>query len=172
MPSKNITLKARYSDDKNNDGIPDKYQAKLTFKVGNPIAGSIKNMWQWQKEDIVRYVTLTKAGKWATAEEGGKYKIQASDIPEQDASAGFAVQTDPKDRWLPQADEAEINKDTEFTAQWKQLLFDLSFDTRGGEPAVIAPITGVRGVLDKIFDVLRDKGINNPTKEGYTFYAW
>lgn len=172
MPSKNITLKARYSDDKNNDGIPDKYQAKLTFKVGNPIAGSIKNMWQWQKEDIVRYVTLTKAGKWATAEEGGKYKIQASDIPEQDASAGFAVQTDPKDRWLPQADEAEINKDTEFTAQWKQLLFDLSFDTRGGEPEVIAPITGVRGVLDKIFDVLRDKGINNPTKEGYTFYAW
>ena len=30
MPSKNITLKARYSDDKNNDGIPDKYQNLLS----------------------------------------------------------------------------------------------------------------------------------------------
>ena len=80
-PQNILTLKLYYSIDtkgkstdpeNTGDGIPDKYQKKVTFKVVN-------GAWNDKKtNDVIKYVTLTDGvGKWAV---GGSYTVTEDDV--------------------------------------------------------------------------------------------
>ena len=85
------------------DGTPDKYQVMIDY---NAVNGTVS-------PDFF-YVTLTKDGKYASAEDGGSYVLTAEDLPTASANAGYQNGT-----WdVTPVEGMAITKDTVFTVTY------------------------------------------------------
>ena len=102
----NLYYAADNDPDKGGDGIPDKYQATVTFNVVN-------GTWTGGETSQSAVVTLMKDGVPAAAADGGVYQITDGDVPDGTPNAGYLNTGAWRDGRNPA--NAIINGDTTFT---------------------------------------------------------
>ena len=136
------------------DGIPDKYQAKVTFKVEN---GAWNNE---ETADVVVYVEKYAADGETYAADGTA-TLADVEIP----SAGEKPNANFKaGSWdVTPTTETTVSVDTVYTYTYAEKgTFTVTFDSKGGS-AVTSQNVPEGGKVTKPAD---------PTREGYTFNGW
>ena len=99
----NLYYAADNDPDKGGDGIADKYQAKVTFKVEH-------GKWSDNSTSMTKVVTLMKDGVPAAAADGGVYPITDDDVPDGTPNMGYL-----RGSWDRNPNGAIINGDKTFT---------------------------------------------------------
>ncbi|MCI8415293.1 MAG: hypothetical protein HFF00_06680 [Ruminiclostridium sp.] len=136
------------------DGIPDKYQAKVTFKVEN---GTWNNE---ETADVVVYVEKYAADGETYAADGTATLADAEipsagEKPNANFKAGSWDDTPTK--------ETQVSGDTVYTYTYTAIgSYTVTFDSKGGS-AVTSQNVPEGGKVTKPAD---------PTREGYTFNGW
>lgn len=136
------------------DGIPDKYQAKVTFKVKN-------GAWNdGRTADVVVYVEKYAADGETYAADGTATLADAEipsagEKPNANFKAGSWDDTPTK--------ETQVSGDTVYTYTYTAIgSYTVTFDSKGGS-AVTSQNVPEGGKVTKPAD---------PTREGYTFNGW